>query len=84
MFYFAPVVLTRRDARIVETMLPATTAEKSVFMLGYFMVVIPVLSFGVYYGVGAALQWIFSLDDVLLASVQMTGMAYTPLLWHAI
>lgn len=81
MFYFAPVVLTRRDARIVETMLPATTAEKSVFMLGYFMVVIPVLSFGVYYGVGAALQWIFSLDDVLLASVQMTGMAYTPLLW---
>lgn len=27
------------------------------------------------------MQWIFSLDDVLLASVQMTGMAYTPLLW---
>lgn len=81
MFYFAPVALTRRDTRIVETMLPATTVEKSVFLLGYFFVVIPVLLSGVYYGVGSALQWILGLNDVLFTSLSITDMPYTPLVW---
>ena len=89
MFYFAPVALTRRDTRIVETMLPATCAEKSVFLLGYFFVVIPVLLYGVYYGVGSAVQWIFGLYNVLFSVnvsviIQNTALVYASNVMSAI
>ncbi|MDE7406894.1 MAG: hypothetical protein K2M76_00615, partial [Muribaculaceae bacterium] len=48
MVYFAPCVLTRRNTRRVELMLPASALEKSIVLLAYFLIIIPAISTGLY------------------------------------
>lgn len=43
MIAFGPLIFTNRSNRVLETMLPATSAEKSVFIIGYCLVAIPLL-----------------------------------------
>jgi hypothetical protein len=49
MFYLAPLVLTRRDCRMVETLLPATALEKTIVIACYFFILVPIMTYGVYY-----------------------------------
>lgn len=65
MFYLAPVVLTRRDTRMVATMLPATALEKTVVLLGYFMVIVPLLTYGVYYLGGSLIKMVIPAASVI-------------------
>lgn len=65
MFYLSPLVLTRRDSRMTVTMLPATALEKSLVLIGYFLVVIPLLTYGVYYIVGLLCEWLLPVEPVI-------------------
>lgn len=47
MYYFAPIVLARRDYHVVSDQLPVLTSEKMVFLAIYFMFVTMVLTTGV-------------------------------------
>lgn len=49
MLYLAPIVLARRDNRLVTSMLPATAVEKVAFLAAYFFVMVPLMIFGVEY-----------------------------------
>lgn len=46
LFYFAPVSLARKDNRFVMAQMPARTAEKFVFLLLYYWIVIGVFTMG--------------------------------------
>jgi hypothetical protein len=43
MIYLSPLALTRRTSPVVEAMLPVTWKEKAVLLLGYFLIIIPIL-----------------------------------------
>ena len=49
MLYLAPIILARRDNRLIISMLPATAVEKIVFLTAYFFVMVPLMIFGVEY-----------------------------------
>ncbi|MCM1484046.1 MAG: hypothetical protein NC043_06900 [Muribaculaceae bacterium] len=50
MVYFAPCVFARRGDRYIEVLLPATGMEKSIFIIGYSLVVLPVVTWGLFAG----------------------------------
>lgn len=58
LFYFAPVVLSARDNRLVISQLPVTAGEKMTFLYLYFWVAVPVLLVaGTYIGLGVCMVW---------------------------
>lgn len=77
MFYFAPMVLTRRDSRMVVTMLPATALEKTLVLLGYFLVVVPVLTLGLYYIVGLCVESLLPINPVIGKILDMKSDMHT-------
>lgn len=48
MFSFAPLVMGKRgDSRIIERLLPVSATEKYVYLMGYFLIVIPIVVYAV-------------------------------------
>ena len=67
MMYFSPCIFAKRSDRYIETMLPATGAEKSVFILTYCLVILPLLTWGLHYCALAAIDYFWPADDIVLA-----------------
>lgn len=57
MFYWAPLALCRHESRLTTTLLPVTAAEKTLVLLVYFFVVIPILLFGVEYALAGIVHY---------------------------
>ncbi len=73
MFYFAPIILARRDCRLVTTMLPATAAEKMAVLAVYFFVVVPVLIFGVEYALVGITELVIPEYNFIMAAYNAVG-----------
>lgn len=58
-YTFSPLIFIRRSNRIFETMLPATSLEKSAFIIGYCLIFVTVALMGVYNLTSSALESIF-------------------------
>ncbi len=71
MFYWAPIVIARRDSRMITSMLPATAAEKIVFLALYFFVAIPVLIYGVELALIGLTQWLTPQYEFILSPVEV-------------
>jgi len=71
MAIFAPAVLARRNCQVCDSMLPALVSEKLAVLLGYFLVVVPALTYGVYYGVGYCIESLAGIDNGPLMSMDM-------------
>lgn len=69
MFYWAPIIIARRDSRMITSMLPATAAEKIVFLALYFFVVIPILIYGVEFALVGLTQWLTPQYEFVLSAV---------------
>ena len=65
MVYLAPVVLTRRDSRMVDMLLPATALEKLIVLGGYFFIIVPLLTYGVYYLIGGLFDMLLPITTVI-------------------
>jgi len=65
MFYLAPAVLTRHDARMVEMLLPATALEKILVLGVYFLIAVPLMTYGIYYVVGSLIELVCPFATVI-------------------
>lgn len=78
--YFGSLVFARRSNMIVETMLPATGAEKSVFYIGYSLIIIPIALYLPYYAVMFIGNWIHPIvgefSEILDMQNKMTVESY--------
>ena len=63
MCYFGPIVFARRSNKAIETLLPATSAEKSTFIVTYCMVSIPLLTYLPFYLCTYILEFLFGASD---------------------
>lgn len=59
MLYLSPIVFARKQTRPIETLLPALGSEKATFILGYSLIIVPILTFGPELIVYHLLHWIF-------------------------
>lgn len=73
MFYFGPIVFTRRSDRAIETMLPATTGEKATFLLLYSFIVIPLLVYLPQFLVQRILIWTMPSNDFFMTINDLTS-----------
>lgn len=74
LFYFAPVSLARKDNRFVMAQMPARTAEKFVFLLLYYWIVVGLLTMGLGKAINSIISSMTMLDiesQKILA--EMTG-----------
>ncbi len=59
MLYLSPIVFARKQTRPIETLLPALGSEKVTFILGYTLIIVPILTFGPEIIIYHLLHWIF-------------------------
>lgn len=67
MMYFSPCIFAKRSDRYIETMLPATGVEKSVFILTYCLVLLPMLTWGLHFCALTALDSVWPPDETVMA-----------------
>lgn len=63
MVYFAPAILGRRQGLVFDAMLPARVSERLLVLAGYFLVGVPVMTYGIYYGLGWGIEHLFHISD---------------------
>lgn len=73
MFYFGPIVFTRRSDRAIETMLPATSGEKATFLLLYSFIVIPLLVYLPQFLIQRILIWTIPSNDLFMTINDLTS-----------
>lgn len=70
--YFGPLIFIRRSNRVVETMLPATGAEKSTFLIPYCIIFLPLCVYGLSAAVYYTLSALFGEPAFMEQFSQMT------------
>lgn len=73
MIYFAPCVLTRRNTRITELMLPASSVEKAGVLIVYFLIFLPAITTGLFQLLNYIGTEFFSLPCMLDLTSEMAG-----------
>lgn len=67
MIYLAPCIFVRRGDRFIETLLPATGAEKSLFIISYCLIFIPLVTLGMNAAVPQLLSTVWPIPDDVAA-----------------
>ena len=63
MIYLAPCIFVRRGDRFIETLLPATGVEKSLFIISYCLIFIPLVTLGLDAAVPQLLSTVWPIPD---------------------